>query len=99
MRLDQFNNSDFQRGRPRWVEALWMIVSALTVASFLPGSRMRVTLLRLFRARIGSGVVIKPSVLVKFPWNFEIGDHVWIGERVWIDNLAKVRIGSHSCVS
>lgn len=44
-------------------------------------------------------MVIKPYVLVKFPWNLEIGDHVWIGERVWIDNLAKVRIGSHSCVS
>lgn len=99
MRLDQFDNSEFRRGRPRWVEALWIIVSALTVGSFLPGSRFRVSLLRSFGARIGSGVVIKPSVIVKSPWNLEIGDHVWVGERVWIDNLAKVRIGSHSCIS
>lgn len=99
MRLDLFDNSGFRRGRPRWVEALWVVVGAVSVGSFFPGSKMRVALLRLFGARIGSGVVIKPSVAVKFPWNLEIGDHVWIGERVWIDNLAKVRIGSHSCVS
>jgi len=24
---------------------------------------------------------------------------VWIGERVWIENLAKVTIGSHVCLS
>jgi len=29
----------------------------------------------------------------------EIGDHSWIGEDVWIDNLDTVRIGSHVCVS
>ena len=99
MRLDLFDNHDFQRGRPRLVEALWILVSALTVASFLPGSHVRIMVLRLFGARIGVGVVLKPSITVKFPWNLEIGDHVWIGEKVWIDNLAKVRIGSHSCVS
>ena len=99
MRLDRFDNRKFCRGRPHWIEALWIVVSVLTVRSWLPGSRMRVSLLRLFGAKIGSGVVIKPSVMVKFPWNLEIGDHVWIGERVWIDNLAEVRIGSHSCIS
>ena len=28
-----------------------------------------------------------------------MGDHVWIGEEVWIDNLANVNIHSHVCVS
>jgi len=36
---------------------------------------------------------------VKFPWRLRIGDHSWIGEDVWIDNLAPVTIGSHCCIS
>ena len=28
-----------------------------------------------------------------------MGDHVWLGEQVWIDNLAEVRIKSHACLS
>ena len=28
-----------------------------------------------------------------------IGDNCWIGEDVWIDNLAKVTIGNHVCLS
>jgi putative colanic acid biosynthesis acetyltransferase WcaF len=27
------------------------------------------------------------------------GDHVWIGEGVWIDNLVKIEIGSNVCIS
>jgi putative colanic acid biosynthesis acetyltransferase WcaF len=36
---------------------------------------------------------------VKYPWHFSIGDHSWIGEDVWIDNLAKVAIGANTCIS
>jgi putative colanic acid biosynthesis acetyltransferase WcaF len=44
-------------------------------------------------------VTIKPGVVVKFPWRLEIGDYSWIGERVWLDNLAEIRVGSHCCLS
>lgn len=44
-------------------------------------------------------MVIKPGVRVKLPWRLEIGDHSWIGEHVWIDNLAAVSIGADCCVS
>lgn len=99
MRLDRYDNSSFQRGRSRWIEAAWMLVQAALVSSPLPGSRHRVALLRLFGAKIGEGVVVKPRVHIKFPWRLELGDHCWIGEAVWIDNLARVSIGSHTCVS
>ena len=55
--------------------------------------------LKLFGAKIGKGVVIKPNVNIKYPWLLEIGDHTWVGEKVWIDNLAKVTIGSNVCLS
>jgi putative colanic acid biosynthesis acetyltransferase WcaF len=99
VRLDQFENSAFNRGRARWVEAIWVLAFSPLVASFLPGSAWRKACLRAFGARIGTGVVIKPRVNVKFPWRLEIGDHSWIGEGAWIENLAPVVIGSHVCVS
>lgn len=99
MRLDQFDNSAFDRGRPAWVEAAWLAVQWLLVSSWVPGSWHRRLALRLFGARIGRGLVAKPGLRVKFPWKLTLGDHVWLGEDVWLDNLGEVRIGSHVCVS
>jgi putative colanic acid biosynthesis acetyltransferase WcaF len=53
----------------------------------------------MFGARVGSGVVIKPRVTIKYPWKLTVGDHSWIGEQVWIDNLDHVIIGAHVCIS
>jgi putative colanic acid biosynthesis acetyltransferase WcaF len=62
-------------------------------------SGIKVSLLKLFGARIGAGVRIKPSVNIKFPWKLQVGEHSWIGENVWIDNLSDVVIGSHVTLS
>jgi putative colanic acid biosynthesis acetyltransferase WcaF len=77
-----------------------MIVNGLFFLSWVPwpGS-LRRALLRAFGAKIGAGVVLKPRVNVKYPWNLEIGDHAWIGEAVWIDSLAKVVVGRNACLS
>lgn len=53
----------------------------------------------MFGAEIGRKVVIKPRVNIKYPWNLEVGDHSWIGEKAWIDSLGKVCIGDHVCIS
>lgn len=99
MRLDLYNAGSFDRGRPRWLEALWLLAQSILLASPLWGRRLRVAVLRSFGARIGRGVTIKPGVRVKFPWRLQIGDHCWIGEDVWLDNLAEIRIGNHCCLS
>jgi len=99
MRLDRFDNAGFSRGRPAFVEALWLIAQGLFVASWLPGSALRAAVLRLFGAQIGRDVRLKPGLRVKFPWRLTVGDHTWLGENVWLDNLAEIRIGSHCCVS
>ena len=97
--LSRYDNGDFSCGRPKLVVGLWLVVEALFLASWLPGSVHRRIVLRLFGARIGRGVVIKPRVRVKFPWHLTVGDQSWIGEGVWIDNLTEVRIGSNACIS
>jgi putative colanic acid biosynthesis acetyltransferase WcaF len=38
-------------------------------------------------------------VNIKHPWRLIIGDHVWIGEGVWLDNLVTVHIESNVCLS
>jgi putative colanic acid biosynthesis acetyltransferase WcaF len=79
---------------------LWFLTNGLIINTYLPlPVSFKVALLRLFGARIGTGVVIKPAVNVKYPWLLTIGDHAWIGEQVWIDNLEQVTIGAHACLS
>jgi len=97
--LASFNNGGFRRGRPAIIEALWIVVQALLVTSFIPGSAHRCFLFRLFGAQIGRRVTMKPGVRVKLPWRLTVADDVWIGEDAWIDNLAHVEIGANVCVS
>lgn len=99
MRLDTYKTDGFSRGASRVKEAFWMMFAGRIVASFVPGSRWRRAILRLFGAHVGKGVVIKPGVRVKFPWRLTIGAQSWVGESVWIDNLEVITIGSHCCVS
>jgi putative colanic acid biosynthesis acetyltransferase WcaF len=93
------SNRRFDRGRSPWVEALWLLCSAVLFSTCLPGSNWRRALLRLFGAEIGKGVGIKPFVKIKFPWRLRVGDFSGIGERVWIDNLAMVTIGPNCMLS
>jgi putative colanic acid biosynthesis acetyltransferase WcaF len=98
--LSRPDNSDYQVGRSHAIWALWHFVGFPIVRSnLMPISRVKVAVLRLFGARIGRGVYLKPGIKVKFPWYLTLGDHCWIGEDAWIDNLAPVTIGSHVCVS
>jgi putative colanic acid biosynthesis acetyltransferase WcaF len=82
------------------MQALWHFVGAPILRSnCLPFSTIKCWILRVFGASVGRDVYIKPGVRVKFPWYLTIGDHCWIGEDTWIDNLAQVSVGSHVCVS
>ncbi|MEQ9299875.1 MAG: WcaF family extracellular polysaccharide biosynthesis acetyltransferase [Cyclobacteriaceae bacterium] len=97
--LSSFDNSEYQPGG--YIKrGLWYLVNALVFDSaILPISSFKTLLLRVFGATVGHGVVIKPKVNIKYPWFLHIGNHVWLGEGVWIDNLGEVVIGNHCCIS
>lgn len=99
MRLDSYTARGFDRGASLWRQVIWYAANRLLLQSWLPGSRWRKILLVIFGAEVGKGVVIKPGVRVKFPWRLKVGDYTWVGEDVWVDNLAEVVIGSHVCIS
>lgn len=78
----------------------WYLASLLFFECRLPWpSALKRALLRIFGGEIGKGVVIKPGVRIKYPWFLSVGDHCWIGEEAWIDNLCTVELGSDVTVS
>ncbi len=98
--LSKYDNSWYYPGRSFVIRALWFITNAVFFLNPLfSSSTLKVLLLTMFGAKIGHGVVIKPRVNIKYPWHLNVGNFSWIGERVWIDNLAPVTIGSHCCLS
>ena len=97
--LSSYNNDWYEPGSKLKL-LLWYFINVFFFQNSLnPSSGIKVALLKLFGARIGTGVVIKPGVNIKYPWKLEVGDHTWIGEKVWIDNLGKVKIGNNVCIS
>ena len=98
--LSHYNNLWYQPGGGSLRRIVWYFTNALFLKnSLIPVPAVKVMILRLFGAKIGKGVMIKPCVNVKYPWMLEIGNYTWIGENVWIDNLARVKIGSNVCIS
>ncbi len=86
--------------KPIPVLLLWILVEYLFVTNPLQlSSRIRGIALKVFGAKIGQGVILRPRLRVKFPWNLEIGNDSWIGEGVWIHNQDKVTIGHDVCIS
>ena len=97
--FSRFNNKDFYPGNII-LRILWYFVSVIFFkSSWLPFSFFKVFVLRVFGANIGKSVVIKPCINIKYPWKLSLGNHVWIGENAWIDNLDKVVIGNNVCIS
>jgi len=98
--LSKYDNAWYNPGAGIIKRSLWF---ATNIIFFKTGwawpSAVKRGLLRLYGAKIGKQVVIKPSVNIKYAWNLDVGDHAWIGEQTWIDNLGSVSIGAHACIS
>ena len=98
--LSTYDNSWYSP-KAGWLKRiLWYFTNQLVFNHGLfPVSSVKISLLRLFGAKVGIGVHIKPSVNIKYPWLLKIGNNTWIGEHVWLDNLTAVEIGNNVCLS
>ncbi len=100
MYLNNYTTDDYTPGASIIKQFFWFFLGDFLFRTrLLPIASFKVFLLRIFGAKIGKGVNIKPDVKVKFPWRLKVGNYVWIGENVWIDNIASVIIGNNVCIS
>lgn len=98
--LSTYNNTWFKKGAGLFKRALWHLANFFILKShIIPLSFTKVGILRLFGAKIGSNVTIKPGVNIKYPWKLKVGNNCWIGENVWIDNLDEVTLADNVCIS
>ncbi len=98
--LDSFVLPEGFRGRSAFVVQVWWLFQALfinTSPQFLYGWRR--FSLKLFGAKIGKDVLIRPSVKVTYPWKLSIGDYSWVGDNVELYSLGEIEIGSHAVIS
>ena len=100
--LASFPAPSIRGNRGLFWQVSWYLTNALFFQGAILGlipSRAKAGILRFFGATVGEGLVCKPRVSIKHPWFLQIGDHVWLGEQVWIDNHTTVAIGSNVCIS
>ncbi len=98
--LAKYNSGDYSPGVSLLKQLLWYYIgSPLFMSALVPVSEPKAKLLRLFGASVGTGIRIKQKVRIKFPWRLTIGNDCWLGEGVWIDNLAPVTIADNVCLS
>lgn len=99
MNLGSYDNSWYKPNNKLTI-LLWYFSNRIFFkTSFLWPNFIKVHILKMFGAKVGKKVTIKNNVNIKYPWFLEIGSFTWIGENVWIDNLAKVTIKDNVCVS
>lgn len=80
--------------------AIWMLVGKpIFRMSFHNWYGFRSRWLRLFGAKIGSGVAIRPSVNIEVPWMIDIDDDATVGDHAILYSLGKIRIGKRSIIS
>ncbi|WP_390622410.1 hormogonium polysaccharide biosynthesis acetyltransferase HpsU [Vasconcelosia minhoensis] len=100
MDLRQYHQPGYVAGRSKAIMLLWWLVQAVVFPLTLHASHApRRALLRLFGAKIGRQVMIRPTARFTYPWNVEIGDYSWVGDDVVFYSLAPIRVGQHCVIS
>lgn len=98
--LSEFSLPKGFRGRNAIVVQLWWLVQATAFScspQFMYGWRN--FLLRMFGAKIGKNVIIRPSVKITYPWKLEVGENSWVGDNVELYTLGNIIIGSNTIIS
>ncbi|MER3432572.1 MAG: colanic acid biosynthesis acetyltransferase WcaF [Leptolyngbya sp. ERB_1_1] len=98
--LRNYDQSWFDRGRPGWYVLLWWLVQAIVFPiTPHPMNSIRCSVLRWFGAKIGQGVLVRPTARFTYPWKVEIGAHSWIGDNVVFYSLDRISVGDHCVIS
>ena len=98
--LSSFRMPSGFRGHSGVIVQFWWLVQWFL---FRPSPQVfygfRRSLLRLFGAKIGRQVLVRPTAWITYPWKVSIGDYSWIGDEVVLYSLGRIEIGSHTVIS
>ena len=98
--LRNYKSSNYNRGKSKWLVMIWWLLQAIAFPLSLHNfNNFRCWLLRLFGAKIGHGVVIRPTARFTYPWKISIGNYSWIGDNVVLYSIDRIAIGSHTVIS
>lgn len=98
--LARFRVAPGFRGRSGPQVLLWQLVQAtLFRLSPQPFYGWRRFLLKLFGAKVGRGVIVRPTTRVTYPWKVSFGEHCWVGDDTEIYSLGPISIGANAVVS
>lgn len=89
----------FRGGGAIKVQLWWAVQATLFRWSPQVMYRWRAFLLRMFGAKIGKNVVIRPSVKITYPWKLTLGDYAWVGDDAVLYTLGDITIGAHAVIS
>ena len=98
--LSRYNTPSDFRGKSKIIVQFWWVVYTVFFRSSpqaLYGWRR--FLLRLFGAKIGKNVIIRPTAKITYPWKVTIGDYSWIGDEVVLYSLGNIKIGENTVIS
>ena len=98
--LKTFKIHKWFRGKSKFYVQIWWIVQGTLFRlspQILYGWRR--FLLRIFGAKIGEKVLIRPTAKILYPWNLTIGNWSWIGDDVTLYNMANINIGENCVIS
>ncbi len=105
-RRDPVNYSQSSFGRSPWSlqervailmwRMFWPLLAGWTPRPF---NRWRLSVLRLFGARIGSRVFVHGRARIQKPWNIELADGSCLGDRANLYSLDKITVGEDSIVA
>lgn len=88
------------RGKNPVIVQLWWLVQSIFISTspqFMYSWRRFI--FRVFGAKIGKNVILRPSAKCTYPWHIEIGDNSWIGDNVTLYSLDKIKIGKNVVIS
>jgi putative colanic acid biosynthesis acetyltransferase WcaF len=98
--LKSYDQNWYSRGRSNIVILLWWFIQG-TIFRFSIHNmyKWRNFLLRIFGAKIGIGVKVRPTCKITYPWKVSIGDYTWIGDDVKLYSLDNITIGKNCVIS
>lgn len=86
--------------RQKVFRAIWMLVGKpIFRLSFHNWYGFRALLLKIFGAKVGRDVRLRPSVNIEVPWNLILHDGVTVGDYAILYSLGTIEIGERTIVS